>query len=493
MRENVRKKRGSEGTTLRTRRGNTRAAHARSARRAQPTKAPVKVRLPKQPSIVKPISLPSEVENTTFLVWGNGKFVRLFLGLFTEQGLFDGSQLPPGAITTVQRFNDGRNLLFNLRRQYNAYIRTADPSDDQIVKVSSIGHMLVSSTEWSLLIDLACSEQVKWFVTNLGERAYEDFNSDPPPANLLIDRPAKVIQQLLCCLMARYRRGLNPLNIIPFELYVDNGPKLKWALMTILEHWGQKDPKNWKDKQFADWLDKCFFWSSLVDQLVPDPEDLSLVGLFPEFNTDRLGLVTESYRRLYLQRPDGAPYFLEHPNIKYVASATPFAIEKIGLFNAVRILMIVLFRANLRKRGKKPEIGNSVLMSDLFTDPVRAQYIGHWCWHQLKFSEHRSIYDLAMEILYEELIPAMPPMVLNPKQFANIALARTSDNPRASSSVGKVAGDRATYMEKVRSRLGIPLQLAHLRSGKYPPLLTKVLRAEGIVPSKLPPYINFEF
>lgn len=127
---------------------------------------------------------------------------------------------------------------------------------------NAVSRVLVAKEEWKEVLDCASNEELRIVISNTTEVGIQltddDIHADPPESY-----PGK----LLAFLWARYRafNGANDkgLVIIPTELIVDNGNKLKDILIKLAH-------QNELEGRFIQWLTNAnAFCSSLVDRIVP--------------------------------------------------------------------------------------------------------------------------------------------------------------------------------------------------------------------------------
>ena len=171
-----------------------------------------------------------------------------------------------GKIAVVQTTSspDSRRRLafFNEGRPYRVHVRgIADGAIvDEWVEVSSIGRGLDANLEWSKVEELFVDE-ARWIISNTGDRGYELDGGDRPDGAVPRSFPAKLTKLLL----ARFRAGRPPVTLLPCELIVGNGDKLKAIVLDLVRSWGL-------EASFGRWVaEQCLWVNSLVDRIVSEP------------------------------------------------------------------------------------------------------------------------------------------------------------------------------------------------------------------------------
>jgi tagaturonate reductase len=241
--------------------------------------------------VVKPagaiFDLPEKV-----LQFGTGVLLRglpdYFIDKANRQGLFN------GRIVVVKSTDGGDAGAFD--RQDSLYtlcvrgIEAGKKIEENII-CSAISRVLSARDQWQEILKLAHNPEMQIIVSNtteVGIQLVEDDIRRNPPASF----PGK----LLAFLYERYKAfNGNPesgMVIIPTELIVDNGKKLK-SIVKELAQMGQLEAS------FLVWMEKhCSFCSSLVDRIVPGkPDTITLQQLEHDLGyTDGLLAISEVYR-----------------------------------------------------------------------------------------------------------------------------------------------------------------------------------------------------
>ena len=163
---------------------------------------------------------------------------------------------------------------------------------DEIIVNSSVSRVLSASSEWEEILQVAASKDLKIIISNTTEvgitlLADDKVNAAPP-----ISFPGK----LLAVLLKRYETfgGSEDSGfvIVPTELVVDNGKKLKEIVKQLAIN-------NNLSADFINWIDSANdFCNSLVDRIVPGKPSATDKKLAEELlgYTDDLMIMSECYR-----------------------------------------------------------------------------------------------------------------------------------------------------------------------------------------------------
>ncbi|MEP7258604.1 MAG: tagaturonate reductase [Flavitalea sp.] len=198
------------------------------------------------------------------LQFGTGVLLRglpdYFIDLANKQGLFN------GRIVVVKSTSSGGTDDFNMQDGlYTQCIRGLDNNNkiEENIINASISRVLSAKDEWDEILLCAANENLSVVISNTTEVGIQldkaDRIDDAPPSSF----PGK----LLAALYARYKAFNGDLQkglvIIPTELIVDNGEKLKSILVELAAI-------NMLPNAFIDWIRSAnHFCSSLVDRIVP--------------------------------------------------------------------------------------------------------------------------------------------------------------------------------------------------------------------------------
>lgn len=198
------------------------------------------------------------------LQFGTSRFLQAHADLFVSEALARGEAAGKIAVVQTTSSADSRRRLafFNEGRPYRVHVRglAGGATIDEWVEVSSIGRGIDANLDWDAVEHLFVNE-ARWAISNTGDRGY-DLDADdrldgPTPRSF----PGKLTKLLL----ARFRTARAPLTLLPCELIVGNGDRLKAIVLEIARSWGLEDA-------FQRWVaEDCIWVNSLVDRIVSEP------------------------------------------------------------------------------------------------------------------------------------------------------------------------------------------------------------------------------
>ncbi len=226
------------------------------------------------------------------LQFGTGVLLRglpdYFIDKANRQGVFN------GRIVVVKSTSTGSSSEFD--DQDGLYtlcvkgIENGQKVEENIV-CSAISRVLAATENWKEILECARNPEMKIVVSNtteVGISLVKESIEANPPASF----PAK----LLAFLVKRYKAfGGNETSgmvIIPTELIVGNGEKLKSIVLELAKF-------NGLNEALISWIDQHnSFCNSLVDRIVPGKPDAETVATFQEKAgyEDKLLIVSEVYR-----------------------------------------------------------------------------------------------------------------------------------------------------------------------------------------------------
>jgi tagaturonate reductase len=229
------------------------------------------------------------------LQFGTSRFLQAHADLFVSDALAKGEAAGKIAVVQTTASSDSRRRLafFNEGRTYKVHVRglAAGRTIDEWIEVSSIGCGLDANLEWKAVEKLFV-EDARWVISNTGDRGYELDAADRPEGEVPRSFPAKLTKLLL----ARFRAGRAPLTLLPCELIVGNGDRLKAIVLEIAQGWGLEEG-------FAHWAGRdCLWVNSLVDRIVSEP-------------LEPAGAVAEPYALWAVERQPGLVMPCTHPAI----------------------------------------------------------------------------------------------------------------------------------------------------------------------------------
>jgi tagaturonate reductase len=226
------------------------------------------------------------------LQFGTGVLLRglpdYFIDKANKQGIFNGRVVVVKSTSSgeLDAFNDQDGL-------YTICVRGVDGRNkvEENVVNSSISRVLSANSHWNQVLECAANPEMQIVISNTTEVGItltkDDVHASPPESF-----PGK----LLSFLFQRYKvfngNKEKGMVIIPTELIIDNGIKLKNILLELSE-------QNELGSGFIDWLTNCnYFCNSLVDRIVPGKlPDAEQKRIEQELGyTDDLMIMSEVYR-----------------------------------------------------------------------------------------------------------------------------------------------------------------------------------------------------
>jgi tagaturonate reductase len=189
------------------------------------------------------------------LQFGTGVLLRglpdYFIDKANKAGVFN------GRIVVVKSTDKGGTDAYNT--QDNLYtLCMQDHKTKEYIVNAAISRVLSAATEWEAILKCAENPDMEIIISNtteVGITLSDDDVKAAPPKSF----PGK----LLAFLLHRYQHGGKGMVIVPTELIVDNGSKLKDIVLELAA-------RNKLDKDFINWLGRAnHFCNSLVDRIVP--------------------------------------------------------------------------------------------------------------------------------------------------------------------------------------------------------------------------------
>jgi tagaturonate reductase len=244
-----------------------------------------------QPGLIIPgkelFSLPEKV-----LQFGTGVLLRglpdYFIDKANRNGLFN------GRIVVVKSTSQGSSDAFD--KQDGLYtlcvrgIENGIVTDEAIIN-SSISRVLAAKEDWNEILKCARNPEIKIIISNTTEVGIvltEDDIRMSPPASF----PGKLLAVLYERYNAFYGREGSGMVIVPTELIIDNGTKLRSIVIELAR-------MNNLENVFIQWLQSAnHFCNSLVDRIVPgklSPDDKKATEEKIGY-TDELIVMAETFR-----------------------------------------------------------------------------------------------------------------------------------------------------------------------------------------------------
>ncbi len=369
----------------------------------------------------------------TILQFGSGKFLRGFADLFIHQANQDGQNV--GRVVVVQTTGEGRaNSLAKQGGRYHVVVRglSSGAVVDRVEASASISRALVASRQWTDVLAVARSPQLRYVLSNTAEAGYTldpaDKPDDAPPRSF----PAK----LLRVLRERHDAGLPGVALLPCELFEGNADMLRGLLLQLAESWGLPASVG------AYLRTACSWHNALVDRIVTNRPDGD-----PRIEGDDMAVMAEPYALWALESQDGGARLFRHPAIAHTTDVRPFFLRKVRILNAAHTAMVT-----------RAEPKGIATVKQAMADPE----IEGW----LK------------QLLFAEIVPVLGGRVEDAEGFAHQTLERFR-NPFLEHRLS----DIKTYHEqKVRIRL-IPTRAEFVaKFGRPPARLDEAITASGLSP-----------
>jgi len=234
------------------------------------------------------------------LQFGTGVLLRglpdFFIDKANRQGIFN------GRIVVVKSTSTGSSTEFEDQDGlYTLHIRGIENGHkiEEDIVCSAISRVVSAASDWKEILKCAHNPAMGIVISNtteVGIQLVEDDIKQSPPVSF----PGK----LLAFLHERYKAfdgsPESGVVIVPTELIVDNGKKLKAIVLELAN-------QNALEPQFINWLENHnSFCNSLVDRIVPGkPDSKTYDDLEKQTQyTDRLRIVSEVYRLWAIQGDD---------------------------------------------------------------------------------------------------------------------------------------------------------------------------------------------
>lgn len=378
----------------------------------------------------KLFNLPEKV-----LQFGTGVLLRglpdFFIDKANRAGIFN------GRIVVVKSTDTGSTAEFD--DQDGLYtlsikgIADGEKVEEDIV-CSAISRVLTAGTEWPAILEVARNPELQIVISNtteVGIQLVEDDVHKAPPVSF----PGK----LLAVLHERYKAlGNNEasgLVIVPTELIVDNGKKLKGIVLELATI-------NDFDSDFIHWIDKHnHFCDSLVDRIVPGKPDAKTLQRIEDQcgYTDNLRIASEVYSLWAIQGDEKVKAVLSFAKADKGVVIAPdieiFRELKLRLLNGTHTLSCaVAFLSGFKT------------VREAMDDAIFSVFI--------------------TQLAYNEIAPAIPYKI--PLDVAHDFAGKVLDRFRNPHIEHQWISISAQYSSKMKMRV-IPILLQHYRTETTPP------------------------
>jgi Mannitol-1-phosphate/altronate dehydrogenases len=253
------------------------------------------------------------------LQFGTGVLLRGLPGAIIDeanrQGVFN------GRIVVVKSTTHGSLEPF-LKQDglYTVCIR--GPQKEEMIEKniisSSISRVLSANEQWTNILRCAQNPLLKIIISNTTEIGIElvkdDIKASPPNSF-----PGKLAAFLYERFTTFGSGNDGDLVVIPTELIIDNGKKLKSAVLSLAN-------ENHLPQQFMDWIENNVqFCSSLVDRIVPGkPDNETLAGMARELGyEDELLIMVEPYHLWAIEADEKVKKILSFAEVDKKVIITP--------------------------------------------------------------------------------------------------------------------------------------------------------------------------
>ena len=361
----------------------------------------------------------------TVLQFGAGRFLRGFVDRFIAN--LNQQSIPVGKVVVVQSTPGKRAELLNQCCDgYPVVVCGIEKGAvvERVETVDCISRALTATEQWSDVLALATSDDLKFVVSNATEAGYVlSRTKDGPPESL----PGK----LTAVLHERFKADKEPLTILPCELIPQNADKLLDLVIQQGDAWDL-------GKAFAHYAsDHCRWMNNLVDCIVSDlPND------DPRLKDHPLAIMAEPYALLAIEQddrhyisPENFP-LANHAAVELVSNLEPYYLRKVRVLNGVHTAMVAKY------------LGSSLdTVQRILADDAGQRW--------------------ARDLLYGEILPTLIGRVEGAVQFVDDTLDRFT-NPFLSHRLSDI---RLNHEQKVPVRLVPTADDYEHRFGCRPPLL----------------------
>lgn len=256
--------------------------------------------------------------STPILQFGTSRFLQAHADLFLSQG-----PAALGPVTVVQSSGDParRARLAALTRGFP--VRIEGLAEGRVlrheVRVRSVARALATDRDWPEIARIAVEEAVI-VLSNTADAGWRPMPADgAPDFRQDMSYPAKLTHLML----ARWRAGGRPLQVMPTELLPRNGDRLRARVLDLAAG---------LDAGFASWVAAQVFANSLVDRIVSE-------ALEPA------GAVAEPYALWAIEDRPGLILPCRHPALRVVPDLVPVERLKLHILNLGHTWMVARWLA----------------------------------------------------------------------------------------------------------------------------------------------------
>jgi len=362
---------------------------------------------------------------TPIVQFGTSRFLQAHADLFISEALERGAALGPICVVQSSGNAERARRLSALRAPEGYPVRIEGIEGRRAIsfetRVTSVARTLSTADDFPEISRIV-AEEAEIILSNTGDAGWVQKPVDTMPAfHQEMSYPAKLTHLLL----ARFRAGGKPIQIMPTELVAQNGTTLRQLVIAIACPLSD---------DFAEWLGRdVMFVNSLVDRIVSEP-------------LEPAGAVAEPYALWAIEDCPGLRLPCKHPAVQVVRSLEQTEALKLYILNLGHSYLVDGW---LRRDRKGAEY-----VRDLMSQPaVRAE----------------------LEDLYaREVLPGFDAagMGTEAKHYIETTLDRFS-NPYLEHRLSDIAQNHA---EKLRRRIGAFLDWSADRGAMVPqPRLSEIL------------------
>ena len=264
---------------------------------------------------------------------GEGVFLRGFVDwmvdVANEKGVFGG-----GVAVAAPRRHDHPPALAAQEGLYTVLLRGRENGADVDERrvVAAVQAALDPYADWSEMLRLAASPALRFLVSNTTEAGIVDVPEAYDAAACPDSFPAKVAALLKARFDALGGAAAPGLIVLPCELIEGNGATLRRIVLDHAKRWGF-------DAASVAWIgDRCRFFDTLVDRIVPGFPRVEAEGLFAEWGyRDPLAIVAEPFHLWVIEAPteiaEALPLGKAGANVVWTDDIRPYRERKVRLLN----------------------------------------------------------------------------------------------------------------------------------------------------------------
>ncbi|MEK4235539.1 tagaturonate reductase [Paenibacillus sp. FSL H7-0714] len=303
----------------------------------------------------------------TILQIGEGNFLRGFADWMIHTcrscGLFAGS------IAVTQPRPAGKGQIEKLASQDGLYTLVTQGLEDgspikRIETIQVFSQVFDPYSEWSRLIDLAISEDLRIIISNTTEAGLVYNPEELTEKEPILSYPGKIaylLYERYKAFQGAHNRGL---IMIPCELVERNGDVLKSAVLRYAQDWHLPTA-------FQEWVkDHNRFLNSLVDRIVTGyPDNTQAEAYFAELGyKDAMLCTTEPYHLWAIEAEpemeEILPFRKAGLNVHWTNDLTSFQLQKVRILNGAHTWMALIGTLHgvehVRELLEHPQLGEMV-------------------------------------------------------------------------------------------------------------------------------------